>query len=129
MKLFPEKHQELNKSLDLNAILKIQANYRRHLAQSTYRIKLEKARKNPHKIFLKKWPCTKDNLLCIISCYYLQDIKTLLFRALAHYYSSRIEDLTIKISDIDKHGFEEKLSNVKRLADLISSYVKNNLFF
>jgi hypothetical protein len=123
-KYFPEKHKDIFRKYDHKAILKIQAHFRRHQIQQKFQLMIEKARTSPNRILIKKWPQIKGNCLFIISTFYLKDANQLLFKPFSREYTGQVEEFTIKISEIDRHNFEDKLSNVKRFADMIEPYVK-----
>ena len=123
VKLFPETRQKYIKKIEDNTVIKIQKHIRRYLAQSFFKLRLKKHRKNPNTTLLRKYPLVEGRHLFTIRVYWQQDQRIISDTAKTEDYISEIRPLILSIREVDRHQFNDTIANLKRLADIISPYV------
>jgi len=124
IRINPEFRKKCLREYDIPKIISIQKNIRRYLARIRYELMLEKERRTPGKIFLRKWPYIFENYVIRVSLFYFKEGTYFYAHAASMGEHVEIKDLKIPLNDVDKGDFADKLVNIKRLGDILISYVK-----
>lgn len=123
VKLFPETRQKYIKRIEDSHVIKIQKHMRRYLAQQWFKLRLKKHRENPNTILLRKYPILEGKHLFTCRVFYNQEQKIISVTAKSEDYIAEIRPLILSLREVDRHQFNDTISNLRRLADIISPYV------
>jgi len=129
VKLFPETRQKHIKRIEDTTVIKIQKHMRRYLAQQWFKLRLKKHRENPNTVLLRKYPILEGKHLFTCRVFFNQDQKIISVTAKCEDYIAEIRPLILSLREVDRHQFNDTVSNLKRLADIISPYVNFFLLF
>ena len=124
IRINPEFRKKCLREYENSKIVLIQKHIRGHLAKMKYEIMLEKERRAPGKIFLRKWPYIFENYVIRVSLSYFKQEAYFFAHPAAMGDHLELEDLRIPLSDVDKGEFADKIVNIKRLGDILISYVR-----
>ena len=126
--MYPKKKQQAARKFNIRNVLLIQKVLRGFQARKLFHLIVKKARENPTSKLMKKYVTSVNHNLFVVRIHYNNEQNHFTVTAKSADYHADIPQLVVPVEEVDKNEFSDKLTNLKRLVDILVPYV-NILFY